>query len=151
VGERVLHVELRLQRLGPGWHVLHVTPLDVDHLLVGTPGIFAITIYDKRVSPFDRRRAGRPGMDHVLRIARHEARLISRRLTRLSGEPLSAWPVVVINDGTFDVTKAAGDAYVVAQPLLIPWLKSLMSVLDPETVAAAASHAGDPGTWALGA
>ena len=89
-------------------------------------------------------------MDGVLRVALHEARTVGRRLSRLSGEQLSAWPIVVMSGG-LDVSKAAGDAYVVSEPLLIPWLKSLMPVLDQDVVAAVALHASAPDTWAIGA
>jgi hypothetical protein len=123
----------------------------VDHLVIGAPGLFTITVFDKRIPPYPRRPADRAAMSSVLRVAQHETRLVSRRLGRSTEEPITAWPVIVVNDGTLDVTKAAGDAYVVAEPLLIPWLKSLMPVFDPEVVATLVDHAGAEETWALGA
>ena len=151
---RVVRVEVRLQRLGPGWHVLSDVAhegLDVDHLVIGMPGLFAITRYDTRVAPPARRPVDREQLGSILRVAQHEARAVSRRLSRLSGHPLTAWPVVVINDGTLDVTKASGDAYVVAEQLVIPWLKSLMPVLEPGVVESVVTHVLSPETRALGA
>jgi hypothetical protein len=84
-------------------------------------------------------------------VVQHEARIVARRLDRLMGETLSAWPVVVVRDGSLDVTKTPDDAYVVSEPLLIPWLKSLMPVLSPDSVAALASLAATADTWAVGA
>ena len=150
-----LRVEVRLQRLGPGWHVLSDVALgeglDLDHLVIGMPGLFVITRYDTRAVPQARRPVDRDQLVNVLRVAQHEARAIARRLSRLSGHPLTAWPVVVINDGTLNVTKASGDAYVVAEQLVIPWLKSLMPVLEPDVVDSVVTHALSPETWALGA
>ena len=148
-------MEVKLQRLGPGWHVLndvaHGEGLDLDHLVIGMPGLFVITHADTRVAPTARRPKDRDHLATVLRVAAHEARLVSRRLSRLTDHPLTAWPVVVINDGTLDVTKASGDAYVVAEQLVIPWLKSLMPVLDAKVVESVVFHASSPDTWALGA
>jgi hypothetical protein len=131
--------------------LVHGEGLDVDHLVIGTPGLFVITRYDTRVPPFSRRPVDREQLNNVVRVALHEARMVSRRLSRLSGRQLTAWPIVVINDGTLDVTKAAGDAYVIAEQLLIPWLKSLMPVFDPHVVESVVAHASSPDTWALGA
>lgn len=144
-------MEISLQRLGPGWHVLGGHGLDADHLVIGAPGLFSITEYGRRVGPYRRRLADREALPNVLRVAQHETRVISRRLGRLSGVAITAWPVIAMNDGRLDVTKAAGDAYVVAEQLLVPWLKSLMPVFDPEDINSIVAHASASETWALGA
>lgn len=67
-----------LGELGDGWRVLHAVPYgdtdDIDHLVIGPPGVFAVT--------------------SSAAAAQHDARSASRMLTRAMGSRVVAEPVV---------------------------------------------------------
>lgn len=149
-------VTRRLRKLGPDWSALD-DPRDTSlhlrfsHLVVGRPGLFAITVPDG-YDPSRGRRLGRGApANTVFAVAAHQAYVVSRRLSRVAGRDLKTWPVVVVGGVPLDIRKESGDVYVVAEPLLVPWLKSLVPIYDDDTLALLQEHAVATATWAGGA
>ncbi|HEX4401551.1 MAG TPA: nuclease-related domain-containing protein [Galbitalea sp.] len=92
-----------LDNLGPRWDVLHVVPLDscerdIDHLVIGPPGVFTITtenfpgqelkVNGEIVS------VGNRQFDHI-RIARRLGEGAAERLSAAVGHPVEVTPLIV--------------------------------------------------------
>ena len=146
-------VARRLRKLGPGWRVLHDLPhgpegAHIDHLVIGRAGVFVVNV--KQLT--DARLAGRQpdprGSSHAA-VAAFEGRVASRRLTRAAGEDVAAWPLLLAAGGGLDVRKGAADVYLIAEQLLVPWLKSLAPVYSEQETADLYAHASDPATWSV--
>jgi hypothetical protein len=154
-----IEVGALLAQLGPDWFVRHAVPIgagttDVDHLLVGPGGVFALNT---------KRHAGADvwAGDHVLRVngdntrhltaSRHEARDVARRLTVQAGFPVPVHAVVVIvgarrvRDGA---TSALGrGVHVLPSTSLLGWLRARPVVLTPAKLGLIRLASEEPGTW----
>jgi hypothetical protein len=129
LGER--RVGRILAGLGREWRVLHAVPqgdgdADIDHLVIGPPGVFTLT-------------AG-----GVIE-AEDGARAASRALTRAAGIPVVARAVVV--DATPDAHDARRSAQLVPANGLVRHLRDLPAALGPDTVASVARAAEEWTTW----
>ena len=150
-------MERRLRRLGAEWHVVRDLVheregLKIDHLVIGRPGLFVISSYDfEEPARFSSSRDPVAVKSNVTSRAVHAARAVSRRLTRVSGEQVAAWPVIVVNGVSLDVKKEPGEVYVVSEQLLVPWLKSLVPTYSLKTVQAVHSKAASAATWSVSA
>lgn len=138
-GERA--VGTLLAGLGPEWLVLHAVPIgagtkDVDHLLVGPPGVFAINTKhhrDARVWVGDHVLRLNNSNTHHLRAARSDARDASRRLNAAAGYPVSVTSVLVIVGERSIVDARRGprnDPVVVSSRGLLSWLTTLRPQLS---------------------
>jgi len=124
---RERHVGGILGGLGREWRVLHAIPHgdgDIDHLVIGPPGVVTITA------------AGRV-------TAEVEARAASRSLTRATGVPIVAEAIVVVDGPSLD---RDGPAVVPARRL-VRHLRDLPRVFDPDLVASVARVAEEWTTW----
>jgi hypothetical protein len=127
LGER--RVGRILADLGREWRVLHAVPhgdadADIDHLVIGPPGVFTITT------------SGPVAADL-------EARAASRALSRAIGSPIVAAPIVVV---TTKHGQPGGPA-VVPVPRLVRHLRDLPAVFDPAAAASVARAAEEWTTW----
>lgn len=125
LGER--RVGRILAELGREWRVLHAVPhgddgADIDHLVIGPPGVFTVTTSGAVTSEV-------------------EARAASRALSRATGATVSATAIVVTT-----ATAARGDGVVPTQQLL-RHLRDLPAVYGPDLVASVARAAEEWTTW----
>jgi hypothetical protein len=127
-----LRVGRMLRDLGPEWRVLHALPhgedSDIDHLVIGPAGVFSVTS----------RLAGAEG----------DARAASRVLTRASGAPVVATPVVAVLDtASIRTADPAQPVALVAAHRLVRHLRDLPIVYGPDLVATLARAAEDWTAW----
>jgi len=151
----VLAVGESLARLGPRWSVLHAVPqgrhADIDHLLIGPPGIFSLGIRDlsgHRVTVAEGAlRVG--GSSHpFLRDAEYEVGRVERALGLLHGAPVHATGVVVIIDPKgITVVEKPRDVSVVGSADLVPFLQALPDVLTGGDIERLGALAARPDTW----
>ncbi|RZS53448.1 nuclease-like protein [Microcella putealis] len=155
-GER--HVGTILSKLGPEWLVLHAVPIgagtkDVDHLVVGPPGVFAINTKhhrDARVWVGDHvLRLNNSNTQH-LRAARSDARDASRRLTAAAGYPVSVTSVLALVGEQSIVDGRRGprhDPIVVSSRGLLAWLTQLPRRLSDAELGHLRLVSEEPITW----
>ena len=162
-GERTNRVAARaersvareLSRLDPGWWVLHSIPLggsgeDVDHLVIGTAGVFVL---ETRSHPGSEVRvnelavmADRRETMH-LPEARATAQQVSERLSSACGFEVVAQPVVVVLARHLSVKRQPPDVEVVGRRSLVRWLGERPGTQSFETAAAIHFVAVQPQTW----
>jgi len=128
---RELRVGGILAQLGPGWRVLHALPQDepgreIDHLVIGPAGVFTVT--------------------SAPAAATAEARAASRLLTRASGSPVVAQPIVAVLDARGGAVPSS-ETVVVGAHRLVRHLRSLPTRLAPDLVATVARAAEELTTW----
>lgn len=149
-----LRVGAALRGLGAGWHVVHAVPhsgADIDHLVVGPPGVLTIAAENHagrriQVSGTALFVDGRRTSD--IPAAEHEARLASRALTRAVGTPVIAMPLVVVVDPARIVRgSVASPVDVVDVRVLIDYLTALPALLPPPLVRTIARAAEEWTTW----
>lgn len=149
-----LRVGRLLGDLGPGWTVLHGVPVgdaDIDHLVIGPGGVFAI---DARHHVGRHLRAagdilfvdGAPTA--VLPAARHLAQAASRTLSRALAFPVHATPLVAsVAPRSLRHGGARGEVDVVRARALVAHLRARATGLGPELAAAIARAAEELTTW----
>lgn len=126
-GERVVGEELN-QLLASGFRVFHDVPFagfNIDHIIVGTPGVYVIETKSRR-KPSDIKGAERATIifdgtalvfpkgytdTKALEQTRRNARTVEAWLTQACGEPVDAKPVLTF-PGWFITRKAASDVNV---------------------------------------
>lgn len=155
-GER--HVGALLETLGPEWSVLHSVPIgagtkDVDHLLVGPAGVFAINTKHHRGS---RIWVG----DYVLRVnnsntphlkaARSDAQDAARRLTKAAGYRVEVTSVIAIvgESSISDARRGSRlDPVVVSSRELVEWLRQRNRRISDAEVHHLRLVTEEPQTW----
>ncbi len=156
---RVAHL---LTALGPEYRVLHAVPdadvragVDgdghIDHLLIGPPGVLAITTTSQ-----DRRRVDVRGTTFLvdgqrtphLAAAEREARAAALALRRATGAPVAVTPVVVVVGARgIRFSEDPGSAVVLAARELVSSVRVMPVVLGPDLVASIARAAEEWTTW----
>jgi hypothetical protein len=147
-----------LRKLGPHWFVRHSVPIgagttDVDHLLIGPPGVFALN------TKHHRNKSVWVG-DHVLRVSnvnqphlrnsRHEAAEVKRRLEKTSGIAVTVTSVIVIVGASSLVDRREPESRlisVVPESQLVSWLSSLAPALGEGELGLMQLAAEEPSTW----
>lgn len=155
-GER--HVGALLDQLGPDWSILHAVPIgsgtkDIDHLLVGPAGVFAINTKHHRDS---RIWVG----DHVLRVnnantphlkaARSDASDAARRLTRTAGYRVEVTSVIAIvgESSISDARRGSRlDPVVISSRVLVEWLRQRNRGISDAEVHHLRLVTEEPQTW----
>jgi hypothetical protein len=155
-GER--HVGRLLGQLGPDWLVLHAVPIgagtkDIDHLLIGPAGVFAINTKHHRGA---RVWVG----DYVLRLnnintthlraARSDAGEASRRLSAAAGYSVAVTAVLALVAEQSIVDSRHGsrsDPVVVSSSQLVRWLKTLPHRLSETEARHLRLVSEEPVTW----
>ncbi|BCW67321.1 hypothetical protein NicSoilB4_20840 [Arthrobacter sp. NicSoilB4] len=145
-----------LAALGPAWLVLHAVPVgtgstDIDHVLVGPPGVFTINTKNHSGQPIWV--AGRTLMvagkkTRHLYSAAHEAARASKLLSAAVGDAIAVTGVVVVVEPkTLTIKAAPEQVAVVTERQLLRWLMRRSHVLDPEQVSRIATAAVLARTW----
>jgi hypothetical protein len=145
--------------LDMGWHVLHSVPVgagdsDIDHIVIGTPGVFTINTKNHRgskiwVAKYQMRVAGQPVP--YLRNARHEAARAAKLLSTRVGFPVPTMGIVVVLTGGFmpDVTyrDVPDDVRVLDKWDVPKWFTERPEVLTPDQVNAIYDVARRSTSW----
>jgi len=145
-----------LERLGPGWTVLHAVPVgagasDIDHVLIGPGGVF--TLNTKNHAGQSVWVAGRTLMvsgkrQRHLYNASHEAARAAKLLTRgVNAAVEVTGVVVVVAPKSMTVRERPSEVAVVTDRQLLRWLSDRPNVLTPRQAAAISAAAAQPGTW----
>ena len=141
----------RLRRLDATWRVLPNLSQGEGaqtRMVLGRAGVFVIDVqHGSGRRPRRRGSTGALDVRSFLPRLAQEAHKASGILTQVSGRDVAVWPLLVVIGGLLDIQKAAFDVYVVAEQLLVPWLRSLPGVLDDATVSALYELAADTTTW----
>lgn len=155
---REIEVGRLLDGLGPEWFVRHSVPIgagtkDVDHLLIGPGGIFAINT---------KHHAGASIWvgDHVPRVSNANTRHlraavddghdVARRLAGKAGFPVPVRPVIaVLNARSITDRRDAQhrSPAVVDARTLVTWLRSRSTQLSPTQLDLVKLAAEEPSTW----
>jgi hypothetical protein len=147
-----------LRALGPEWFVRHSVPIgadtkDVDHLVIGPGGVFAInTKHHRGASVW----VG----DHVLRlnnantphlkVARSDALDVGRRLLSKVGFPVPVTPVIAVLNARSITDKRSPQnrsVSVVDTRKLVSWLKAQPALLGSTKIELLKLAAEEPETW----
>jgi hypothetical protein len=154
VGEIV--VAEKLERLGPGWHVISAVPVgaggsDIDHVVVGPAGVFTINTKahaNKRVWAAGHALRINGFSQHYIRNSQHEAARASRLLTTAVGRPIVVTPLIVmvgISELNHGLHRPEVD--VVVSRGIVRNLKRRRHLLTPDAIDEIAEVASRRGTW----
>jgi hypothetical protein len=157
-GEELVGRELaKLARKDPRWRVLHSIPLgdrgsDLDHLVIGPPGVFALTTKSHLGAKLW---VGGDGFlvngqrQPYVRNSRFEAERATELLTTVSDVPVWVTGViVVVNQLSLKVRQQPDDVRVLALVQLRKWLGWLPETFTPGQVDAVFEQACRSSTWA---
>ncbi|HEY1530314.1 MAG TPA: nuclease-related domain-containing protein [Galbitalea sp.] len=145
-----------LDNLGPRWDVLHVVPVDdsgkdIDHLLIGPPGVFAITTenfpgQEIKVNG-DFLAVGSQRFDDIA-VARELGQSAADLLTTAAGRPIAVTPLLVVVTPTkLAVRQQPEGAHVVASRQLVHYVDRLAPRLDGAEIAMISDFADRESTW----
>jgi hypothetical protein len=145
-----------LDNLGPRWDVLHVVPVDdsgkdIDHLVIGPPGVFAITTenfpgQEIKVNG-DFLAVGSQRYDDISR-ARELGQSAAELLGAVAGRPIEVHPLLVVVTPTKLVLRQQPEgANVLGSRQLLHYLDRLDGTLDGVEVAFISDVADRSTTW----
>jgi hypothetical protein len=154
LGERL--VGDMLDNLGPRWDVLHVVPVDdsgkdIDHLVIGPPGVFAITTenfpgQEVKVNG-DFLAVGSRRFDDVA-VARGLGESAAELLSAALGRPVTVTPLLVVVTPTKLALRRQPDgAHVIPSRQLLHYLEKLDRTLNGAEVAFISDVADRHTTW----
>lgn len=161
LGEQV--VAETLDQLGPRWDILHVVPLvdadtsdegapaQIDHLVIGPPGVFAITTQNLPAQEVrvvgDAMTVGGKST-RIIPTARRFAELAAARLGAAAGRPVRVEAVVVVIDASRLAQRVRPDGVtVITSRQLVRYLFRLERELAGEEIAAISDYADRDATW----
>ena len=145
-----------LDNLGPRWDVLHVVPLDdsgedIDHLVIGPPGVFAIKTenfpgQEIKVNG-DFLAVGSQRFDDIA-LARELGQCAAGLLSAAAGRPVSVTPLLVVVTPTkLAIRQQPEGVAVVPSRQLLHYLDRLDRSLDGAEVAYISDVADRHSTW----
>jgi hypothetical protein len=139
VGEEKVGAELEC--LGPEWHVLHAVPVgahgsDIDHVVIGPPGVFSVNTQHHRGVGVDVRR------DSVFVAGQHQDYLDSLRLEveRVAAVARTVVPTAPVRgvlctvDAKLRVNESPTEAVAVRHDQIVGWLQAAPARLSAEEV-----------------
>ena len=153
-GEEKVAVEL--EKLGPGWRVLHAVEVgengsDIDHIVIGPAGVF--TLNAKR-HPRGKAWVGEHMVmvngqrTEYLRNSRFESKRACRLLSEACGRSVDVTPALVFVDlDDFTMKQMPADVHVTTRRRLLGWLQSLPPAIDNDTVDEIFDKARLSSTW----
>lgn len=145
-----------LARLRDEWVVLHSLPIDslhgdIDHVLIGPPGIFSLTslhLAGKTLSALEGGVQVSGQRENHLRDAEFDVGRVERRLAAASGRPVHVIGIIVVVSGRLaELRGLPRDIEVVPVGELVDRLASRAAQLDRECVERIAEVAVLPTTW----
>lgn len=148
IGE--LKVARELDKLGPEWLVLHAVPVgtrgsDIDHVLVGPPGIFTINtkLHDgKRIWVGSKRMMVGGHKTNHLRNAQYEADRVAAKFNE------QVRPVIaLVGAGEITVKEMPENVAVKRSSELGPWLRSLPVTLVEQDLRIMKWAVSSPDNW----
>lgn len=154
VGEET--VGSRLAKLDRSkWLVLHDIVLsekgtNLDHLVVGPPGVFSLnTKHHPKAKIVVTEKSFRVNgyRENYLPVAAAEAAKVSRVLQAAVGFEVSANPVIVVMGAELEVRSVPADVSVVRRKDLPKWFLRLPPVLSDDQMRDIMRAAGRPSTW----
>lgn len=157
VGE--LEVGESLDRLGPGWVVLHALPVDadsadIDHLVIGPAGVFIVST--KNHTGLNVWASQRTFMvagvryQHI-RNMEYEMGRAERMLTAAAGSPVEvAGILAIVAPKSLVVRERHRDVAVLSAGQVVPWLLRHRGVLTPAEVSHISTAASLASTWYQG-
>jgi hypothetical protein len=143
-----------LDQLGPRWDILHVVPVGdglIDHLVIGPPGVFAITTanypaQEVRISG-DSMTVGGETVDDIPDV-RRVAHNAAERLSAAAGRPVVVEPmIVVIDSGKLVVRDEPAELTVIPSKQLLKTLIKLDRTMAGAVVAYISDIAERATTW----
>lgn len=140
--------------LGPDWTVLHAVPLsssagEVDHLVIGPGGIYAITTRNlsrQRVLVLGGSLRVNGGATDHIRDARDEAERVAASLRKAIGDIVEVRPVIVIIDPA-STSRRPSSVAVLESSEVSAWLRSQPTVHSVGAVARITAAAENTSTW----
>ena len=136
------------------WKVFHDLPLgpsgvNVDHLIVGSSGVYSINTKNLRGKVWlaDRALLVNGQKTKYLRASFMEAKEVSRRLTHAVGEPVSVTPMLVLICDELTRKSEPTDVVVLRRGGLLRWLKQRPTQSDLAAASRIAKAAGRAATW----
>ncbi|MGH9135383.1 MAG: nuclease-related domain-containing protein [Ilumatobacteraceae bacterium] len=152
-GER--KVARELEKLPPGWHVVHSVPFgenrnDIDHIVIGPGGVF--TLNTKHHARGRIWVAGRTIMvsgrkTQYVEQAQSEAAAASRALSAACGFEVIVRPAVVVIAAQLTIKEPAEGVDVIGRRFVASWLTALPVQLAPAVVEELFEHARRSTTW----
>lgn len=146
-----LEVARELDRLGPGWHVVHAIPIgergsDIDHLVIGPAGVFTVNTkrHPGRVWVGGRVLMVNGQRTNHVRNAEHEA----RRVERILGVPVHGI-IALVAVRRLTIKQRPEAVSVVTSKALVRWLNGRPRTLPATEVTRLTSLATDPRTWSV--
>lgn len=148
-----------LERLGPGWHVLHSLPVGpgpatLAHLVIGPRGVFAITSMPHGATVVDvldgQAQLSSYGGDHAVAEVRQLAQRVSTGLRHRLGRAYDVPrvdPLLCLTDGGPAGHRPDQHAEVVPLPHLLAHLGARPRRLTAAQVQRLLAVAGEPSTW----
>jgi len=138
-------------QLGPEFTVLHTTSAEIepDHLVIGPPGIFAVTT---RGFPAKRVRVGGARVlvngrkNGCVPLARRGATELSRELSAVAGAHIDVMPVIVVVEPR-SLSLREPEIAVTESAKVARWFAGMPRSISDDTAGYLAAVAATPGTW----
>lgn len=145
-----------LDQLGDQWLVIHAVPVgtagsDIDHLVIGPGGVFTINSkYHEGMKIWVGSRllmVNGQRTDH-LRNATFEARRVTKLLTRATGLPVAATPIVaIVAARSITIRERPTEVVVLASNELVRWIERRPKQLADDQLSQLVAAALNPQTW----
>lgn len=138
-------------RLGSEFTVLHTASAETapDHLVIGPPGIFAVTTRGfsaKRIKVGGAIFMVNGRRDGCVEAARRDASEVSRQFSDVAGAHIEVTPLIVVVEPR-SLSLNAPEVAVTESTKVARWFAQLPRTLSGDTVAYLATVAGMPGSW----
>lgn len=148
-------VARQLDKLGPGWRVIHSVPVgpndtDIDHVVIGPPGVFTLNTKNhlgKRVTVYEYAIYVSGVKQPYLSKSRAEGRRGSRILSSACGFEVVVNPVVVIMSDELVLKGSPKQVNVVGRRKVVDWLDRRPTQLSPGRIESIYSVARRRSTW----
>jgi hypothetical protein len=148
-------VARQLDKLGPGWRVIHSVPVgpndtDIDHVVIGPPGVFTLNTKNhlgKRVTVYEYAIYVSGIKQPYLSKSRAEGRRGSRILSSACGFEVVVNPVVVIMSDELVLKGSPKQVNVVGRRKVVDWLDRRPTQLSPGRIESIYSVARRRSTW----
>jgi hypothetical protein len=150
-------VARRLRRLPSTWTTLHDLPLgrngaNLDHLVVGPGGVFALNTKNLRGKVWVAERAllVNGHKTNFLSKSKSEAERVAGILTKATGDTVAVKPILVVMGAELSIKAQAHGVTVVTRKRIRSWLEGRPRRLTASEVTMIVNAARRPDTWIAG-